>query len=88
LTIFGRTISAAVKTATKTAIDRTYGMSKRSGIGFNLAVIEGFDHPSRGPFDPEYMQALFEFGYERGKKRGQFLQTVPDFSARPNPAAQ
>ena len=82
LTISGRSISAFVKTATRIAIDRTYGMTRRSGIGFNLAVIQGFDHPSRGPFDPDYMKALFQFGYERGKNGGQFLREVPDFSAR------
>jgi len=88
LTISGRSISAFVKTATRIAIDRSYAMAKRSGIGFNLAVIEGFDHPSRGPFDPDYMKALFQFGYEHGKSGGQFLRKVPDFSAGQNPAAQ
>jgi hypothetical protein len=88
ITVLGRSISAAVKTATNTMIDRTYAMTKRSGIGFNLAVIEGFITPSRGPFDPGYMQALFQFGYEHGKNGGQFLREVPDFSARQNPVAQ
>jgi hypothetical protein len=88
ITILGRSISAAVKTATRGLIDRSYAMTKRSGIGFNLAVIEGFDQPSRGPFDPGYMQALFQFGYERGKNGGQFLREVPDFSAHQNPVAQ
>jgi hypothetical protein len=69
-------------------IDRSYAMTKRSGIGFNLAVIEGFDHASRGPFDPDYMQALFQFGYERGKNGGQFLNKVPDFSVRQNTVPQ
>ena len=88
LTISGRSISAFVKTATRVAIDRSYGMAKRSGIGFNLAVIEGFDHPSRGAFDPDYMQALFQFGYEHGKSGGKFLHEVPDFSQRQHPLPQ
>lgn len=88
LTVLGRSISAAVKTATRIAIDRSYATTKRSGIDFHLAVIEGFDHPSRGPFDPDYMRALFQYGYEHGKSGGQFLRQVPDFSARQNPVAQ
>ena len=41
--------------------------TKRDGVDFNLAYIEDDFHlPYKGPFDKEYMNALFEHGYRIG----------------------
>lgn len=46
---------------------RMYLTAKRDGVAFNLAYIEDDFHlPYKGPFDKEYMNALFEHGYEVG----------------------
>jgi hypothetical protein len=39
----------------------------RDGVAFNLAYIEDDFHlPYKGPFDKEYMNALFTYGYRIG----------------------
>lgn len=88
INVLGRSISAAVKTATRTAIDRGYAMAKRNNIGFHLATIQNFNHAARGAFDPDYMQALFQFGYEKGKQGAGFNISVPDLLSGASPAAQ
>ncbi len=49
-------------------ISRIHLTTQRDGIGFRVAYIgREFDHPRREPFDPAYMQALFDYGFERGR---------------------
>ena len=58
----------AVKVDLRLMLDRAYVAAKNSGIGFNVATIPAnFNAPSRGPFDPDYMKALFDAGYDQGK---------------------
>jgi hypothetical protein len=46
---------------------RIYLTTKRDGIDYNLAFIDdGFTVPYKDPFDQGYMQALFEYGYQKG----------------------
>ena len=48
-------------------ISRIHLTTLRDGIGFRVAYIgREFDHPRREPFDPAYMRALFDYGFERG----------------------
>ena len=43
--------------------------TQRDGLGFKLAYIGAdFQVPRNEPFDPVYMQALFDYGYEQGLK--------------------
>lgn len=68
VSILGRAVSVGVKTLTRFMIDAAYAAAKRSDIGFHLATIDSkFSAPSRGAFDPDYMKALFAFGFERAK---------------------
>ncbi|HKS87097.1 MAG TPA: patatin-like phospholipase family protein [Pseudolabrys sp.] len=56
---------------------RMYLLARRDGIDFNLASIgEDFKLPYQGPFDPNYMQPLFAYGYEKGRN-GYPWQKVP-----------
>ena len=47
---------------------RMYLLARRDGVDFNLASIsDDFDVPYKGPFDKEYMQSLFAYGYQKGR---------------------
>ena len=48
---------------------RIYDTTKRDSIDYNLAFIEpDFLKTKREPFDPEYMKALFDYGYDKGRR--------------------
>ena len=78
------TVGAAVKVDTRLMIDRAYLAAKRSGVDFNIASIPaGFSAPSRGPFDPDYMSALFQLGENLGKSASPFANEPPAYPGRP-----
>jgi len=78
------TVGAAVKVDTRLMIDRAYLAAKRSGVDFNIASIPaGFNAPSRGPFDPDYMTALFQLGEAQGKSATPFANEPPAYPGRP-----
>ncbi len=61
-------------------LDRAYVASKNSGIRFNVATIPTtFNAPSRGAFDPNYMKALFNVGYDQAKSASPFAAEPPPF---------
>jgi hypothetical protein len=75
----------AVKVDTRLMLDRAYTVAKRSNVGFNVATVpQGFHAPNRGPFDPEYMGALFKAGYDLGQGAKPFANEPP---AYPDPPA-
>ncbi len=87
--ILNRTVGAAIKIVIRNAIDRTYATAKRNGIGFHLAFVDqGFSAPARGPFDPDYMKALYEAGFARGSNPDSFLREPEDSSDQPRNAAR
>ena len=78
------TVGAAVKVDTRLMIDRAYLAAKRSGVDFNIASIPAsFNAPSRGPFDPDYMSALFQLGENQGKSATPFANEPPAYPGRP-----
>jgi hypothetical protein len=59
---------------------RTYLNTQRDGIDYNLAWIPAeFKVQPREPFDREYMQKLFDVGFEIGKKGGFWKKVPPGF---------
>jgi hypothetical protein len=89
--ILGQTVSMAVMVDLRLMIDRAYVASKNSGIGFNVASIPAnFFAPSRGPFDPQYMGALFSEGFSIGKSTTPFADAPPAYMDQPatDPAGQ
>jgi hypothetical protein len=83
-TILAQTVSMAIKADLRVLLDRAYIAAKNSGIGFNVATIPpGFNAPSRGAFDSDYMKALFNVGYDQGKSATPFAGEPPDFPAMP-----
>ena len=78
------TVGAAVKVDTRLMIDRAYLAAKRSGVDFNIASIPAtFNAPSRGPFDPDYMSALFQLGENLGKSATPFGNAPPPYPGPP-----
>jgi hypothetical protein len=82
--ILAHAVGMAVMVDTRLMIDRIYFAAKRGGIGFNLATIPpGFNAPSRGAFDPNYMRTLFQTGYDLGNSATPFSSEPPPY---PRPA--
>jgi predicted acylesterase/phospholipase RssA len=60
---------------------RMYTLARRDGVDFNLASIsEDFTVPYKGPFDPSYMQALFAYGYEKGRAGYPWKKVPPGYT--------
>ena len=79
-TILSQSVSMAIKADLRNLLDRTYVAAKRSGIGFNVATIPpDFSAPSHGAFDPNYMKALFDVGYNQGKSGTPFSTEPPPY---------
>lgn len=67
--IVGKSISSLIKTQGIGDLYRMYANAQRDGIAFRAIWIpESFTRKEPAPFDPDYMQALFELGYEMGSK--------------------
>jgi predicted acylesterase/phospholipase RssA len=83
------TVSAAVKVDTRLMIDRVYAAARRSSVDFGVATIPpSFNAPSRGPFDPVYMGALFKVGEDIGKSATPFANEPPAHPGRPTAQPQ
>ena len=82
--ILSQAVGMAVQVDLRLMLDRTYVAAKNSGVGFNAATIPAdFNAPSRGPFDPNYMKALFDVGFAQGKSAAAFATTPPPYPAAP-----
>jgi predicted acylesterase/phospholipase RssA len=76
--ILTQSIGMAVPVDTRLMLDRIYVAAKRSGVAFNVATIPAsFSAPSKGPFDTDYMAALFQTGYEQGRSATPFSTDLP-----------
>jgi Patatin-like phospholipase len=68
LTISGRAIATMIHYIGYNDILRIYATAKRDGVDYNLAYIEPeFPHVKHEKFDPEYMKALFDSAYAKGR---------------------
>jgi len=82
--ILTQSVGMAVKVDTRLMLDRAYVVAKRSGVEFNVATIPAsFNAPSKGPFDPDYMGALFQTGYEQGRSATPFSTQPPPYPRGP-----
>jgi Patatin-like phospholipase len=83
-TILSQSVSMAIKADLRNLLDRAYVAAKHSGTGFNVATIPAsFSAPSRGAFDPDYMKALFNVGYDQGKSGSAFAAEPPPYPGSP-----
>ena len=68
LGIAGRAISTMIASAGFNDVIRIYNITQRDGIDYNLAYIgRDFNEVLPSPFDPHYMRALFDYGYQRAR---------------------
>ena len=82
--ILGQSVGIAVQVDTRLMITRTYVVAKRSGVAFNVASVPAdFNVPSKGSFDPDYMKALFQTGYDQGRGATPFSAEPPPYPTWP-----
>jgi Patatin-like phospholipase len=59
---------------------RIYLTTKRDSVDYNLAYIDDdFTEPYKGPFDRDYMNKLFDYGFELGRAGYQWHKAPPGF---------
>jgi len=59
---------------------RMYLLARRDGVDFNLGSIgDDFNIPYKGPFDKEYMQSLFAYGYQKGRAGYPWQKAPPGY---------
>jgi hypothetical protein len=64
ISIAGRAIATMLQASGYNDVVRTYFLTKRDGLDYNLAYIGAdFKAPRAGLFDQAYMRALFDYGY-------------------------
>jgi hypothetical protein len=87
--VLGRSIGVALTAALRVEVMLVHAGAQRHGIALRIAYVDpAFDHPSRGPFDGKYMQALYEVGIAAGKKGTAFGDTLPELSMRGSSSQQ
>ena len=59
---------------------RMYLIAQRDGVAYNLASIDDdFTVPYKGPFDQDYMRALFDYGYNKVRGRNVWQKVPPGY---------
>ncbi|MBL8568544.1 MAG: patatin-like phospholipase family protein [Phreatobacter sp.] len=80
LQIAARSISTMITSNAIGDIYRMYLITRRDGVDFNLAYISSrFTVPYEKPFDPPYMNALFEFGRSESQAGSPWLKRPPGY---------
>jgi hypothetical protein len=81
LSIAGRSINTMIHYSGYNDIIRIYFTSQRDGVDYNLAYIgSDFTFPHEENFNPVYMRALFDYGYEMARKGAVWHNAPPLFS--------
>ncbi|MEM1344125.1 MAG: patatin-like phospholipase family protein [Pseudomonadota bacterium] len=63
---------------------KIFAIAQRDGITMNITGIpQDFNAEPAGLFDPVYMRALFDLGYEIGKRGGDWSPYPPDYAPFP-----
>jgi hypothetical protein len=87
--VLGRSIAVALTAALRVEVMLIHTAAQRQGVALRIAYVDpAFDHPSRGPFDGKYMQALYEVGVAAGKKATAFGDALPALSMRGSSSQQ
>jgi hypothetical protein len=78
--IAGRSISSLIKYQGRGDLYRMYLQSRNYGVDFSLASIpSSFSEREKEPFDVQYMNALFDVGYDLGRRGYTWQKKPPDF---------
>ena len=80
LKIAQQAISTTIASSGVNDLYRMYLTTQRDTVGFNLAYVEGdYLLPYKGPFDREYMNALYAHGFEVGKGGKEWHKLPPGY---------
>jgi predicted patatin/cPLA2 family phospholipase len=86
LTIAGHAISALIQTQGIGDLYRLYLLAQKDGLDFNLAYIGAdFTVEHQEDFAPQFMRALFDYGYQLGRKGYPWQKTPPGLTATRSP---
>ena len=79
--IAGKSISSLIKTQAIGDLYRLYVTAKRDGVDYNLVMVpNSFDMKEPQPFDPKFMNVLFQVGYQMAEKGVPWLKYPPGYS--------
>ena len=85
--IAGRAINTMLAASGHNDVLRTYFVSQRDGVDYNLAYIgSDFTVEKTGEFNQAYMQALYQYGYQQAKTGREWHKAPPGLdkaTARP-----
>ena len=78
ISIAGRAINTMLAASGQNDVLRTYFVTQRDGVDYNLAYIGmDFQAPKTGEFDQVYMNTLYQYGYQQGKSGRAWHKTPP-----------
>jgi hypothetical protein len=84
INIAGRAINTMLAASGHNDVLRTYFISQRDGVDYNLAYIgTDFTLEKKGEFEQPYMQALFQYGYDQAKAGREWHKLPPAFAQQP-----
>lgn len=82
LSIMGRAVAQLIQSQGYGDLYRIYQIAQRDHVEFNLAYIGAdFKFPHEREFDRQYMNALYQYGFELGKAGYPWVHTPPGFNA-------
>lgn len=80
MSVAQRATSSLIQTPGIGDLYRLYSVAKRDDVDFNLASMPtAFNTKPRYAFDPQYMNALFQIGYNLGKAGYHWAKVPPGF---------
>ncbi len=78
LSIAARAISSMIAASGFNDAVRLYFFAQRDGVDFNLAFIgSDFTRQLESPFEPGFMRALYDHGYEKARVGFRWAKTPP-----------
>jgi predicted acylesterase/phospholipase RssA len=78
LSIAGRAISTMIHSSGSNDLLRIYFITHRDGVDYNLAYIgTDFSAPHAGEFDKDYMNALYDYAYQKARRGYPWLKSPP-----------
>ncbi|MGB0694318.1 MAG: patatin-like phospholipase family protein [Rhodospirillaceae bacterium] len=81
LSITGRAVSSLISGSGSSDLYKIFAIAQRDNIDFNLTWIpKDFELEPDEAFDPVYMTALYEYGFNHGKNLEVWRKAPPDFA--------
>ena len=84
ISIAGRAVSTMLAASGRNDVLRTYFVTQRDGVDYNLAYIgTDFQMTENGQFEQPYMKALYDYGFQQARE-GHAWHKAPPGLAAPN----